>query len=149
LTYESNQPDASQRPFRSADLKPKKLKARSRVTNGGDILPNIDQRSAEARRYRDIVTAVLSDQGGLEACAEARLQLIRRLAAAAVIAEQAEARMAAGETINVMEHAQLTSSMVRVAQRIGINRRSKNVTPTVADYLEAAAVPSNGKETPA
>jgi hypothetical protein len=138
----SEQPGASHQKAqpKAGDLKPRKITARSRVTNGYDILPNIDQRSMLARRYRDITTSILSDQGGLESCAEARLQLIRRFSAAAVIAEQMEARMVAGEPINIMEHAQLTSSMVRVAQRIGINRRSKNVTPTVRDYLEAATV---------
>jgi hypothetical protein len=123
-----------------------KVYGRTRLTNGGDVLPNIDQRTAVARRYRDIISNLLSDQGGMEACAEVRLQLIRRFAECCVLAEQMAARYAEGEQINVAEHAQLTSSMVRVAQRIGINRRSKNVTPTVKDYLEAAAVPKEAVE---
>ena len=45
-----------------------------------------------ARRSRDIVAAIVSDQGGLDRLAEACVQLIRRFAAAAVMAEQAEAR---------------------------------------------------------
>jgi hypothetical protein len=30
----------------------------------------------------------------------------------------------------------LCSTLVRIAQRIGIDRRSKNITPSVRDYLE-------------
>jgi hypothetical protein len=112
---------------------------RSRITNGGDLLPGIDGRSAIARRYHDIVSAILVDQGGEDRCSESRKQLIRRFAAAAVIAEQMEARLANGEPINISEHAQLASTLVRIAQRIGINRRLKNVTPALPDYLDDKA----------
>jgi hypothetical protein len=113
---------------------------RASVTNHADMLPGIDGRSASARRYRDLVIEILADQGGLENCASARLQLIRRFAAASVIAESLEASLVEGKPIDIAEHAQLCSSLVRIAQRIGINRRLKNVTPHLRDYLEAAAV---------
>jgi len=117
-------------------LAPRTSNNRSRVTNGREVLPGVDQRSAIARRYHDVVSMIVGDQGGVDRLAEARLQLIRRFAASAVLAEQMEARLAAGEQINIAEHAQLTSSMVRVAQRIGINRRAKDITPTLAKYLQ-------------
>ena len=91
--------------------------ARSSVSNGRDILPDIDGRSLVARRYRDISFAMLADQGGDDQCSESRKQLIRRFAAAAVLAEQMEAQLARGESINISEHALLCSTMVRVAQR--------------------------------
>jgi hypothetical protein len=37
--------------------------ARSRLTNGKDLLPNIDGRSLIARRYRDIYSAIAADPG--------------------------------------------------------------------------------------
>ena len=114
-----------------------KSRQRSRVTNGRDVLPDIDGRSVIARRYRDIVNAILVDQGGVDQCSESRKQLIRRFAAAAVIAEQMESRLANGEQIDIAEHAQLASTLVRIAQRIGINRRAKNITPALPDYLDA------------
>jgi antitoxin (DNA-binding transcriptional repressor) of toxin-antitoxin stability system len=49
--------------------------------------------------------------------------LIRRFAAAAVLAEQLEARIARGEEITLTDHALLCSSLVRLAQRIG-NRQT-------------------------
>src|SRR5205823_4912928 len=57
-----------------------KAQARSRLSNGRHVLPDVDGRSVVARRYRDIVGAVVSDQGGAEHLSEARLQLIRRSA---------------------------------------------------------------------
>jgi hypothetical protein len=120
---------------------PVSLTNRSRVTNGQEILPDTDGRPATSRRYRDILHAILSDQSGPDQCSEIRTQLIRRFAAAAVIAEQLEAKLARGETIDITEHALLVSTLVRVAQRIGINRIPRNVTPTLAEYLEARAAP--------
>jgi hypothetical protein len=67
------------------------------------------------------------------------LQLVRRFAAAAVLAEQMESRLANGEQIDIAEHAVLCSTLVRIAQRIGINRVPKTIVPSLDDYLEAAA----------
>jgi hypothetical protein len=115
----------------------RKSHARSRVSNGRDVLPNVDGRSLIARRYRDVVNAILVDQGGEDQCSESRKQLVRRFAAAAVLAEQLEAKLARGEEIDIAEHVMLSSTLVRLAQRIGIDRRAKNITPTLADYLAA------------
>jgi hypothetical protein len=117
-------------------LTARKASARSRVTNGQDLLPGVDGRRIEARRYRDICAALLSDAGGLDHVTEARLQLLRRFSAACVMAEAIEAELVNGKPINVTEHSLLSSTLVRLAQRIGINRRSRNITPTLKDYLD-------------
>jgi hypothetical protein len=118
---------ASRKPTVSRLPAPTKAQARSRVSNGRDVLPDVDGRSLVARRYPDIVSAVASDQGGAERLSEARLQLIRRFGAAAVLAELTEARLARGEEINIQEYSVLVSTMVRVAQRIGIDRIPRDV----------------------
>src|SRR5215831_15745222 len=101
-------------PDGSPHLVPRKASARSRVSNGADVLPDVDGRSAIARRYRDILAQLASDQGGVDRLGEARLQLCRRFAAAACIAEQMEADLANGAKIDIAEHAQLCSTLVRV-----------------------------------
>ena len=128
-----------QKPGGSAQPDSRKSHARSRVSNGRDVLPNIDGRSLIARRYRDIVTAVVGDQGGIGHCSESRTQLIRRFAAAAVLAEQMESKLANGEEISIQDHALLCSTLVRVAQRIGIDRRARAIVPDLKDYLEGRA----------
>lgn len=114
-----------------------KMHGRSRISNGTDLLPNIDGRSVIARRYRDISMAIAADQGGVDACSESRLQLIRRFAASACLAEQLEAALARGEDISVERHALLVSSMVRVARQIGVDRIAKDSTavPSLDQYL--------------
>ena len=114
---------------------------RSRITNGGDVLPYVDGRTTLARRYRDIASQLATDQGGADRLSEARLQLIRRFAACACIAEQLEAALARGEQIDIGEHSQLCSSLVRLVSRLGIDRVARNATPSLQDYLETA----NGK----
>jgi hypothetical protein len=113
--------------------------AQSRLTNGKDLLPKVDGRSLIARRYRDICSAIASDQGGLDLLSEARVQLIRRYAACCVLAESMESRLARGEQIDITEHSRLTLTMVRVAQRIGLDRVPREVSsPMLADLLREA-----------
>jgi hypothetical protein len=114
----------------------RKSYARSRVSNGLDLLPNVrDGRSQVVRRYRDIMNAIVVDQGGEDACSESRKQLIRRFAAAAVLAEQLESKVANGEQIDVTEHALLVSSLVRIARQIGVDRIPRDVTPGLGAIL--------------
>ena len=82
------------------------------------------------------MSAVASDQGGAEHLSEARLQLIRRFSATSVLAEQLEALLARGEEINIREYSLLVSTMVRVAQRIGIDRVPRDVMASLAEYLK-------------
>ena len=110
----------------------RKRQARSRVSNGKELLPGVDGRSLVARRYRDVANAILTDQADGANCTEARLQLIRRFSAAAVLAEQLEARLANGEAIDIAEHALLCSTLTRLAQRIGIDRATSRNTRTLS-----------------
>jgi hypothetical protein len=111
--------------------------SKARVSNGnGPVLPGCDGRSILARRYKDIAGQIIADCGGLDRLSESRLQLIRRFAAAACLAEQMEARLASGKEINVSEHSLLCSTLTRLVQRIGINRVAKTVT-SLSDILRS------------
>jgi hypothetical protein len=119
-----------------AKLSPRSVTNRSRISNGQEILPGVDQRLAIARRYRDLVAQIAVDQGGADRCSETRMQLIRRFASGSVLAEELEARLVRGEPVDIAEHALLSSTLVRLAQRVGIDRRARNVTPSVREYLD-------------
>ena len=67
---------------------------------------------------------------------EIKLGLLRRLAATTVQAELLEARMVNGEQIDIGQLCTLASTTVRIASRLGVERRTKPVLPTVKDYLE-------------
>jgi len=129
-------PNATQSQAAHSKLSPRSATNRSRISNGQQILPGVDQRLAIARRYRDLVAQIAIDQGGADRCSETRMQLIRRFASGSVLAEELEARLVRGEPVDIAEHALLSSTLVRLAQRIGLERRTKPVLPTVRDYLE-------------
>ena len=88
---------------------------KSRLSNGhGVLLDKVDGRSAMYRRYRDICGAIIADSGGISACSESRQHLIRRFAAAAVLAEQMESKIVNGEPVDITEFAQLSSTLVAI-----------------------------------
>jgi hypothetical protein len=116
------------------------------VTNHKDLLPGLDGRSATARRFRDLVNAFVADMGGLDRCSEVRLGLVRRLAATTVQAEMLEARMVNGDAIDIATLCTLASTTVRLSQRLGLERRARNVTPSVGQYLAARTAPGDAPD---
>jgi hypothetical protein len=119
---------------------------RSRISNGADLLPNTDGRSAMVRRFRDVTSQIIADQGGIDRCAESRLQLIRRFATASCIAEEMEAALVRGEKIDIAQHALLCSTLHRLAGRIGINRRAKPILSPLQYAAELDRDPDGDEE---
>jgi hypothetical protein len=117
-------------------LSPRSITNRSRVTNGGHFLPGgIDGRSATARRMYDIVAQVAADLGGADRLSETRLSLVRRFASLSAMLEEQEVHIARGETVDLSAFAHLSSTLCRLASRIGLKRVAKDITPTLAEYL--------------
>jgi hypothetical protein len=87
----------------------------------------------------DICALVVSDLGGADHLTEARISLIRRFASLCVLSEDLDARIADGEEIDISRYSKMSSTLVRLATRIGLKRVPKNVTPHLHDYLEAAS----------
>jgi hypothetical protein len=125
-----------------------KAHGRTKLTNGKDRLPDVDGRCQLYKRFREIARLVAADQGGLDALSEARVQLVRRFAATCVMAEQLEANMCNGLEIDINKHTALSSTLVRLGARIGIDRRAKHITPNLTDYLELHPAPERVDTTP-
>jgi hypothetical protein len=101
--------------------------ARSAISNGKETLPNVDNRSGFVRRYKDIVSSIVTDLGGADMVPETKMQVVRRFAYLCCSAEQLEAKAAAGEPINGLEHAQLSAAIGRLAAKIGTTRVAKEI----------------------
>jgi hypothetical protein len=90
-------------------------------------------------RRLNVCTAIASDQGGPDQLSEARNQLIRRYAACCVLAEEMESQLVRGEQIDITVYVQLTTTMVRIALRIGLDRVPRDISsPSLADILREA-----------
>jgi hypothetical protein len=116
--------------------------ARSRVTNGVAILPGIDGRSVWARRLRDLVKLHLSDIGGRSVASEAEFSIVRRASAITVELERLELRFAeanlAGQPPDPVDfdlYLRGANSLRRLLEAVGLQRRPKDVTPPLREYL--------------
>jgi hypothetical protein len=126
----------------TAGLDAPKLKGRSRVTNGSRLLEGIDGRNAWVRRLRDLIALHLSDLGGEDAVSEAERSIIRRIATLTVELERMEAGFAvAGEALpeQIDLYQRTASSLRRLLESIGLERRSRTVVPSVSEYLTHVA----------
>ena len=132
------------RPQIGPQIAPRAPALRARITNHKDLLPGLDGRTSAARRFRDLVNAYVIDQGGLSQCSEVKIGLLRRLAAVTVQAELLEAKMINGEPVDVSTLCTLASTVVRISQRLGLNRVPRNVTPSLQGYLTNRTAPIKG-----
>lgn len=115
-------------------------KARSSITNGRHLLPEVDARSAWMRRLRDLIAEHTSDLGGDDLVSEAEKRLIRRAAMLTIQTEMLDAKFAAnGGEANANDldcYQRVTNTQRRCLETLGLERRSKDVTPTLAEYLK-------------
>lgn len=116
----------------------RKPEARTRVTNGRQLfMEHVDGRSAEARRFRDVLAQIASDLGGIDRLSEGQRQLARRCALISIECEKMERSAVAGEAIDLEAFGQLTDRLGRAFGRLGLKRVARDVTPNLKDYLKA------------
>jgi hypothetical protein len=117
-------------------------KARSRVTNGRGLLPGIDGRTLWCRRYRDLNALHLSDLGGSDRASEAEKAIVRRIATLIVELERlemcfAEAGQASDHQLELYQR--VANTLRRLLEAVGLQRRPRDATPTLGEYLKAKA----------
>lgn len=91
--------------------------------------------SDRIRRACEIVRLITAERGGAEQCSESHRQLIRRFAAAEVLAEEMDDRLMHGKGIDVRTYSVLVSILVRIEQCIGIDNPAKNSPTSLREYL--------------
>lgn len=119
---------------KSAAIARIKPEGRSRISNGSaTFLPGTDGRSALARRWRDIASQLAADIGGDPS--EAQSLIARRAATLGVWCEQCEAALAGGGTLDIVAFTTATNALRRLLADLGLERRAKDITPSVAEYV--------------
>jgi hypothetical protein len=123
------------------DLARRKNPARSRIGNGSELLPGIDGRSTWVRRCKELIGDHVSDLGGEANTSTAERSIVRRAAVLTSELERMEVRFAlAGEaTGDELDLYQRTAnSLRRLLEAVGLQRRARNVTPSLQEYLRQA-----------
>ena len=123
----------------SSVAKPSKT-TRSAIANGSRLhVVEVDGRSAEARRFRDILAEIVSDLGGSDTLSEGQRQLSRRAAMLSVEAERMEAASIAGEAFDLSAYGSLTDQLGRCFNRLGLRRVAREPL-TLAQRARAVTV---------
>ena len=121
-----------------ADIAKRPPNIRSRVGNGTRLFVDetVDGRSKEARRFRDVLTEITGDLGGVDHMSEGQKQLARRCALLSVECEKLEAKSVSGEGIDLEAYGKLCDRIGRAFSRLGLKRVAR-AAPSLADYLAA------------
>ena len=125
-------------PDRASVDRPKD-RQRSRITNGSALLPGVDGRSPWVRRCKDVIAAHLSDLGGEDNTSAAERSIIRRASVLTVELERLEARFALAEQASPEDldlYQRAAGNLRRLLEAVGLQRRPRNLTPNLKDYLE-------------
>jgi hypothetical protein len=122
-----------------------KPQARSRVSNGSALLAGVDGRSTWARRLRDLIELHVADLGGDDNISEAERAIVRRAAVLITELERMECSFALSEgapdiaTLDAYQRA--AGNLRRLLESVGLERRARDVTPTLRTYLATSAAP--------
>jgi hypothetical protein len=107
-------------------------KLRSAISNGSQLFPDIDHRSAWMRRLRDLIADHISDLGGQDLISSAEMILVRRAAMLTLQLEMMEQRWAQNEgeagPKSIQTYQQCTNTLRRTLEALGLRRRQRDVT---------------------
>ena len=99
----------------------------------------VDGRTREAKLYAQAVETITSDLGGMDHVTRAELELIRRAAGLSVLASMAEARLLAGEEVDVSQLTAVGNAQRRILATLGLDRRARDVTPSALQWIDQQA----------
>jgi hypothetical protein len=112
---------------------------RSAVTNGRRAFVDGSGTAAWTRRWQDLVRAHEQDLSGGADLSEAQTSLIRRVATIEIELEQLEGKLSKGEAVDLDGYTRAASHLRRILETLGLERRTRDVTPSVAEYVACIA----------
>jgi hypothetical protein len=113
-------------------------KQATRIRNGSTILPGVDGRSVWVKRAKELLTAHINDLGGEENCTNAEQAIIRRCVVLITELERRECQFALSEGATDEQldiYARVASNLRRLLEAVGLQRRPREILPSVDQYL--------------
>ena len=109
-----------------------------------DLFDDSDRDWPGSRGRRGTMMLLVSDLGGLEACSEAELAIIRRSSVLITEMERMERRFALvgaeGPHVDELSHySRLANTLRRLLDVTGLERRTRNIAPSIDEYLDEVA----------
>ena len=131
---------------RRRDKDPRK----SRIANGSELLPGVDHRSLWVRRCRELIDMHVVDLAGEENTSTAERSIVRRAAVLSVELEQLERKFAAAGQADADDldlYQRVSNTLRRLLEAVGLQRRSRDVTPETLDQIGAEIAAGREAET--
>jgi hypothetical protein len=97
----------------------------------------LDGRTVAAKLYDQLVDDIQNDLGGRRKLTTIELTLVEAYASAAIALQNINTRLLLGHEIDFALHTQCVSAMVRVASRLGLQRRGKDEPLSLDAYLRS------------
>jgi hypothetical protein len=115
------------------DLKTRKPKRRKHAPRD---LP-LEKASGSARFFQRMIRDVENDLGGRRHLSRIEGELIRAFAGAATTLQYWNVQLAIGglSEVDLAGYAHMASTMLRIGSRLGLSRRTVDVTPSLSEYL--------------
>jgi hypothetical protein len=112
-------------------------RARTRKGNARLLtLDSLDLRTAAAQTAHALIAALVNDLGGADRLSAGELQLVTRAALTGAIVADFEARWVAGQQVALADYLAAVNVQRRVLATLGLQRRPRDTTPTLDQYLE-------------
>ena len=96
-------------------------------------LDALDQRTIAAKQVKDTISTIESDLGGDLSTAER--QIVQRAAITGAVLEDMAAKWLTGGEFDAALWATLSNVERRLYETIGLQRRTRDITPSVSEYL--------------
>jgi hypothetical protein len=94
----------------------------------------LDGRRKEAKQF-DAIASAIAKELGEDQLSTVQRHLIEAFAGCVITLQSINAQLLLGGEINVAEQSQAASTLVRLASRIGIERKPRDVTPSADEYI--------------
>jgi hypothetical protein len=102
-------------------------------------LDDLDNRTAAARRARDLVADLESDLGGGDRLPVGLRELVKRAAMLGAIVEDCEVRWLERKPVDLAAYLSAVNAQRRVLATIGLDRRPRDITPDPLAYARQRA----------
>jgi hypothetical protein len=118
----------------------KHKQSRSHKANKPQLLTRdrLDGRRNAVATFDKHAREIQNDLGGYDALSAIELALIEAFVGASLTMQTLNAKIMLGEEVDLGLHALIAGALCRLASRLGVSRRAKDISPTLSDMLKAS-----------
>src|SRR5438270_4618100 len=102
-------------------------------------LADLDGRTRAAQVVGKTIAALVSDLGGVDHLSTGEHEIVKSAAMTGAMLENMAARWLTGEPIDPGQYATLSNAQRRLLETVGLRRRSRDVSPSLASYVALKA----------